>query len=151
MLTVHCWRGDNMARERTGHSLSYADVEKNETANTSCQGCHRTSLRNCSFRLHACTNTQLWHNIREIVFKIISLCQLQFMCIQCIPTRKLNQYVFNSVFLRIVAALPTVKYAIDKGAKAVILMSHLGRPDGKKVDKFSLKPVADELKKLLGK
>jgi len=44
-----------------------------------------------------------------------------------------------------------VKYAIDKGAKAVILMSHLGRPDGKKVDKFSLKPVADELKKLLGK
>lgn len=33
MLTVHCWRGDKMARERTGHSLSYADVEKNETAN----------------------------------------------------------------------------------------------------------------------
>ena len=30
-------------------------------------------------------------------------------------------------------------------------MSHLGRPDGQKVDKYSLKPVVDELKKLLGK
>ncbi|KAI9026290.1 3-phosphoglycerate kinase [Hyaloraphidium curvatum] len=52
---------------------------------------------------------------------------------------------------RIVAALPTIKYAIDNGAKAVILASHLGRPDGKKVDKYSLKPVAEELEKLLGK
>jgi len=50
---------------------------------------------------------------------------------------------------RIVAALPTVKYALDNGAKSVVLMSHLGRPDGKKQDKFSLRPVADELKKLL--
>jgi phosphoglycerate kinase len=52
---------------------------------------------------------------------------------------------------RIVAALPTVKYALEKGAKSVVLMSHLGRPDGKKVDKYSLKPLVDELKKLLGK
>ena len=52
---------------------------------------------------------------------------------------------------RIAAAVPTIKHAFDNGAKAVILMSHLGRPDGKAVDKFSLKPVADELKKLLGK
>jgi phosphoglycerate kinase len=52
---------------------------------------------------------------------------------------------------RIEGALPTIKYAIDKGAKSVILMSHLGRPDGKRVDKESLKPVAEELKKLLGK
>jgi len=52
---------------------------------------------------------------------------------------------------RIVAAVPTIKHALDNGAKAVILMSHLGRPDGKAVDKFSLKPVADELKKVLGK
>ena len=52
---------------------------------------------------------------------------------------------------RIVAALPTVKYALENGAKSVVLMSHLGRPDGKRQDKFSLKPVAEELKKQLGK
>ncbi|KAI9653303.1 MAG: phosphoglycerate kinase [Bathelium mastoideum] len=52
---------------------------------------------------------------------------------------------------RIVGALPTIKYAIDHGAKAVILMSHLGRPDGKRNEKYSLKPVVPELEKLLGK
>ncbi|KAK4949944.1 phosphoglycerate kinase [Elasticomyces elasticus] len=52
---------------------------------------------------------------------------------------------------RIVGAVPTIKYAIDHGAKAVILMSHLGRPDGKKNPKYSLKPVVPELEKLLGK
>jgi len=52
---------------------------------------------------------------------------------------------------RIDAALPTIKYALDKGAKSVVLMSHLGRPDGKANDKFSLKPVADCLNEKLGK
>ncbi|KAJ9639780.1 phosphoglycerate kinase [Exophiala oligosperma] len=52
---------------------------------------------------------------------------------------------------RIVGALPTIKYAIEHGAKAVVLMSHLGRPDGKKNPKYSLKPVVPELEKLLGK
>lgn len=51
---------------------------------------------------------------------------------------------------RIVAALPTVKYAIAEKAKAIILMSHLGRPDGKRIEKFSLNPVAKELEALLG-
>ncbi len=50
---------------------------------------------------------------------------------------------------RIVAALPTIKHALDKGA-AVVLMSHLGRPDGQKVEKYSLRPVAAELEKVLG-
>ncbi|GAB7361045.1 hypothetical protein MBLNU230_g1085t1 [Neophaeotheca triangularis] len=50
---------------------------------------------------------------------------------------------------RIVGALPTIKYAIDNGAKAVVLMSHLGRPDGKPNPKYSLKPVVAELEKLL--
>ncbi|KAJ3742045.1 phosphoglycerate kinase [Lentinula boryana] len=52
---------------------------------------------------------------------------------------------------RIVAALPTIKYALENGASAVILMSHLGRPDGKVIEKFSLKPVAAELESLLSK
>lgn len=51
---------------------------------------------------------------------------------------------------RIVGALPTIKYAIEHGAKAVVLMSHLGRPDGKRQDKYSLKPVVAELEKELG-
>jgi phosphoglycerate kinase len=51
---------------------------------------------------------------------------------------------------RIEAALPTIKYALEKGA-SVVLASHLGRPDGQKIEKFSLKPVAAELAKLLGK
>lgn len=52
---------------------------------------------------------------------------------------------------RIVAALDTVKYASDKKAKSIVLMSHLGRPDGKRDEKYTLKPVAEELKILLGK
>ena len=62
---------------------------------------------------------------------------------------------------RIVGALPTIKYAVEQGAK-VILASHLGRPlkDKKKAEekgmpydesKYSLKPVAKKLSELLGK
>ena len=49
---------------------------------------------------------------------------------------------------RITAALPTIKYLMDKGAK-VILCSHLGRPKGEVKEEYSLKPVADELTDLL--
>ncbi|CAB1316492.1 unnamed protein product, partial [Coregonus sp. 'balchen'] len=56
------------------------------------------------------------------------------------------------VIMRIKAAVPTIKHCLDHGAKAVVLMSHLGRPDGNPMpDKFSLEPVAAELKSLLGK
>lgn len=50
---------------------------------------------------------------------------------------------------RIVAALDTIKYALEKEAKSVVLISHLGRPDGQKNRKYTLKPVAAELQKLL--
>lgn len=50
---------------------------------------------------------------------------------------------------RIVAALDSVRYALKEGAKSVVLMSHLGRPDGQKNLKYTLKPVVEELKKLL--
>lgn len=47
--------------------------------------------------------------------------------------------------------MPTIKYALDNHAKSVVLMSHLGRPDGHVDMKYTLKPVADELTKLLNK
>jgi phosphoglycerate kinase len=49
---------------------------------------------------------------------------------------------------RIRASLPTIEYAIDKGA-TVILASHLGRPKGKVAPEFSLRPVAERLGQLL--
>ncbi|MDP2912879.1 MAG: phosphoglycerate kinase [Candidatus Omnitrophota bacterium] len=52
--------------------------------------------------------------------------------------------------IRIRSALPTIKYALDKGAK-VILMSHLGRPDGQVNEKMRLGPIAKRFEKLLGK
>ena len=51
---------------------------------------------------------------------------------------------------RIRATLPTLKLAIDRGARLVIA-SHLGRPKGKPETKYSLAPVAERLKELLGK
>lgn len=51
---------------------------------------------------------------------------------------------------RLRESLPTIRYLSEKGAK-VILMSHLGRPDGKRVPEMSLAPVAKALEGLLGK
>jgi phosphoglycerate kinase len=50
---------------------------------------------------------------------------------------------------RIRAALPTLQYLRERGAK-VVLVSHLGRPDGKPSDKYSLRPVAERVAELLG-
>lgn len=52
---------------------------------------------------------------------------------------------------RIVAALPTIQYVLEHKPKAVVLASHLGRPNGSPNDKYSLEPVSVELSKLLGK
>jgi phosphoglycerate kinase len=65
-----------------------------------------------------------------------------------VPQDKVTGAITNPQ--RIVAALPTIKYALDHGA-AVVLMSHLGRPDGKIIARFSLKPVAAKLQELLGR
>ncbi len=52
---------------------------------------------------------------------------------------------------RIAASLPTIKYALEAGASAVILASHLGRPKGKPNPEMSLRPVAARTSELLGK
>ena len=52
---------------------------------------------------------------------------------------------------RITAAMPTILHALEKGAKSLVLMSHLGRPKGKPNPEFSLKPAAVRLQELLGK
>ncbi|MFM8232107.1 MAG: phosphoglycerate kinase, partial [Chthoniobacterales bacterium] len=65
-----------------------------------------------------------------------------------VPQDKATGAITNNQ--RIVAALPTIKHVLDHGG-SVVLMSHLGRPNGAKVEKYTLKPVAAELEKLLGK
>jgi phosphoglycerate kinase len=65
-----------------------------------------------------------------------------------VPQDKATGAITNNQ--RIVAALPTIRFALEKGA-SVVLMSHLGRPNGQPVEKFTLKPVAEELSKLLDK
>lgn len=50
---------------------------------------------------------------------------------------------------RIKESVPTIKYLLENGAK-LIVVSHLGRPDGKIMPEYSLKPCADRLSELLG-
>ena len=65
-----------------------------------------------------------------------------------VPQDKVTGEITNTK--RIEAALPTIQYALDKGA-SVILASHLGRPNGKVNAKFSLAPVAKKLEELIQK
>jgi phosphoglycerate kinase len=65
-----------------------------------------------------------------------------------VPQDKTTGAITNTQ--RIQAALPTIKFALDQGA-SVILMSHLGRPDGQPNPKYSLRPVAEKLEELLGR
>lgn len=52
---------------------------------------------------------------------------------------------------RIVGALKTIQFCLENKAKSVVLMSHLGRPDGLPNPKYSLRPVAEEVGRLLHK
>ena len=50
---------------------------------------------------------------------------------------------------RIKEALPTINYCIDAGAKYIVLVTHLGRPKGQKIEKYSLKYILKRLERLL--
>jgi len=63
-----------------------------------------------------------------------------------VPQDKATGKITNNQ--RIVAALPTIKHVLDAGG-SVVLMSHLGRPNGQANPKYSLRPVAAELGRLL--
>ncbi|MCX6974175.1 MAG: phosphoglycerate kinase [Verrucomicrobia bacterium] len=65
-----------------------------------------------------------------------------------VPQDKATGAITNTQ--RIVAAIPTIQYALEQDA-SVVLMSHLGRPNGQRVAKYSLKPVADKLAEVLGR
>ena len=52
---------------------------------------------------------------------------------------------------RIASTLPTINYCLENGAKSVVLMSHLGRPDGARNPEFSMSPVVPALEDLLEK
>ncbi|MDR0533723.1 MAG: phosphoglycerate kinase [Verrucomicrobiales bacterium] len=65
-----------------------------------------------------------------------------------VPQDKATGAITNTQ--RITAALPTIQYALEQGA-SVVLMSHLGRPNGQVTPKYTLKPVAEKLQELLGK
>lgn len=51
---------------------------------------------------------------------------------------------------RIVGAIPSIKKILETNPKGLVLMSHLGRPNGNRVEKHSLKPVLPKLEELLG-
>ena len=51
---------------------------------------------------------------------------------------------------RITATIPTIKEVFAKGANSIVLLTHLGRPDGNVNPKYTLKPVAERLQELIG-
>jgi len=67
-----------------------------------------------------------------------------------VPQDKKDPTVITNT-ARIEGAMPTIQDCLARGAKACILMSHLGRPDGTVQEKYSMKPVVPYLEKIAGK
>jgi phosphoglycerate kinase len=94
------------------------------------------------------------HAHGEAAMKVIRMQDLDLRGRRVLIREDLNVPVANGAVTsdaRIRASLPTIRMALDAGAR-VMLMSHLGRPEeGKPVDEFSLAPVAARLSELLGR
>src|SRR6202034_4754044 len=93
-------------------------------------------------------------DLRLLPMKLLRMADLDLKDKRVLIREDLNVPVQNGVVTsdaRIRAALPTVRLALEKGAR-VVLLSHLGRPEEGKFDpEFSLAPVAAKLSELLGK
>jgi phosphoglycerate kinase len=66
-----------------------------------------------------------------------------------VPLKQNNGVFEISDTKRINATLPSINFCLENGAKSVVLMSHLGRPDGSRKEEFSMKPVMPALEDLL--
>ena len=66
-----------------------------------------------------------------------------------VPLKKVGDNYEITDTKRIAATLPSMQYILENKAKSMILMSHLGRPDGVPSDEFSMKPVVPALEDLL--
>jgi len=90
-------------------------------------------------------------DLNKLAIDALDLCgkRVFMRCDFNVPQDKKTGDITNNA--RIVAALPSIKYCLEKKAKSVVLCSHLGRPDGNRNMKFTLAPVAAELKTLLGR
>ena len=68
-----------------------------------------------------------------------------------VPLRKEDGKMVITDTSRVDAAMRTIRYALEQGASKLVLMSHLGRPKGKRVEDMSLEPVANYLAEQLGR
>ncbi|TLS31374.1 hypothetical protein PpBr36_03436 [Pyricularia pennisetigena] len=118
------------------------------TAMTIAEGGGRRAVQNKLRDMYVPTlkaNFAIWPAVQVINFRLMPV---QFQLVDFNVPLDENKNITNNQ--RIAGAVPTIKHALDHGAKTVILMSHLGRPNGSPNPKYSLKPVVPELEKLLG-
>ncbi len=97
-------------------------------------------------------NTDVWYKIGGCMFNKLTLKDME-LCGKRVLLRvdfnvPLNSHLQITSDKRIKEVLPTLRYLIKNRAK-IIIMSHLGRPEGKVVPEYSLKPVAEHLRELL--
>ena len=66
-----------------------------------------------------------------------------------VPLKQVNDKFEISDTKRIVATLPSINFIIENKAKSLVMMSHLGRPDGQALPEFSMRPLVPAIEDLL--